>query len=135
VKELISPLVVGAFLVVGSGLAMAQAPAVGPSPDTKVEKSTDPDGTMPGLTAVGRVKSVSQDSIVVIGKSQGKGAEWTFALDTKTRIRKAGKDVTVADLKEGDGVQVHYMEHGGKHIAQTVWARTRPEAKPAEKKP
>ncbi len=93
-------------------------------------------------TAVGRVKSASPDTLVVLGKSQGKAAEWTFALDTNTKIRKAGKDVTVTDLKEGDAVQVRYMEHGGKRVAQTVRARTtppRPEAKPidkpAEKKP
>jgi Domain of unknown function (DUF5666) len=138
VKALIRPLVLGALLAGGLSLAIAQTPAGQPSPDVKVEKSADRDETVAGQTAVGRVKSVSADTLVVLGKSQGKAAEWTFALDTKTRIRKAGKDITVADLKEGDGVQVRYTEQGGKHVAQTVRARSmppRPEANPAEKKP
>jgi hypothetical protein len=138
VKALIGALVVGALLAVGPDLAIAQTPAAQPSPGVKVEKSADRDETVAGQTAIGRVKSVSADTLVILGKSQGKAAEWTFVLDTKTRIRKEGKDVTLADLKEGDGVQVRYTEQGGKHVAQTVRARSmppRPEAKPAEKKP
>lgn len=141
-KELIGPLVAGALLVGGLAHAAAQAPAAAPSSGMKVEKSADRDETTAAQTAVGRVKSASPDTLVVLGKSEGKAAEWTFALDTNTKIRRAGKDVTVTDLKEGDAVQVRYMEHGGKRVAQTVRARTtppRPEAKPidkpAEKKP
>jgi len=148
VKEFIGPLVAALLLMGGLDLAEAQTPAAGPSQDRKMEKSADKmeksvdkDDKTAMQTAVGRVKSVSSGSLVVMGKSKGQGAEWTFVLDAQTRIRKEGKDVTAADLKEGDGVQVRYMEQGGKHIAQTVRARAVPpksEAKPdkpAEKKP
>jgi hypothetical protein len=140
-KAFIGPLVAGLLVMGGLDPAVAQTPAAGPSQDRRMEKSADKDDKTAMQTAVGRVKSVSSGSLVVMGKSKGQGAEWTFVLDAQTRIRKEGKDVTAADLKEGDGVQVRYMEHGGKHIAQTVRARAVPprsEAKPdkpADKKP
>jgi hypothetical protein len=39
-----------------------------------------------------------------VGMAQApRAAEWTFVLDGKTKISKAGRDVTPVDLKEGDG--------------------------------
>ena len=61
------------------------------------------------LCGMGTVKSASADSLVVAGKEKGKDAEWTFAIDAKTAIRKSGKAVTAADVKPGDQVQVRYM--------------------------
>lgn len=139
-KRLIAPFVAGALLAGGLGVALAQSTQTAPpASEKKAEKAADKtDKMMAARTAVGRVKSVSADSLVVMGKSKGQGAEWTFVLDAKTKIKKAGKDVTAANLKEGDGVQVRYMEHGGKNVAQTVMARGEPpkqtEAKPADKK-
>lgn len=140
-KRLIAPFVAGALLAGGLGVALAQSTQTAPSAtEKKAEKAADKTDkmTMATQTAVGRVKSVSADSLVVMGKSKGKGAEWTFVLDAKTKIKRAGKDTTAADLKEGDGVQVRYMEHGGKNVAQTVMARgelpKHSEAKPADKK-
>ena len=46
-----------------------------------------------------------------------KDAEWTFAVDSKTAIRKSGKAITAADLKPGDQVQVRYMDQAGKATA------------------
>ncbi|MGH7335188.1 MAG: DUF5666 domain-containing protein [Candidatus Rokuibacteriota bacterium] len=141
-KALIAPLVAGMLVIGGLGAAVAQAPAVGQGTDKKTEKADDKADDLAVHTAVGRVKSVAPDRLVVTGRSRGQGAEWTFVLDAKTRIRKAGKDVAAADLKEGDGVQVRYMKHGGKNVAQTVTARgvppksePKPTDKPAEKKP
>ena len=57
------------------------------------------------------------DSLVVTGKAKGKDAEWTFAVDPKTKIRKNNKDVTAADLVAGDSVQVRYHAEGGKNVA------------------
>jgi hypothetical protein len=81
------------------------------------------DKKMPTKTATGKVKSAAADSIVVEGKEQGKDAEWSFGVDAGTRIKKGGKDATAADIKPGDAVQVRYMEHDGKSIAQTVTVR------------
>jgi len=71
-------------------------------------------------TANGTVKSASADSVVVAGKDKGKDAEWTFAVDPKTTIKKGGKAITAADIKTGDSVQVKYTEADGKAMAQSV---------------
>lgn len=71
-------------------------------------------------TAAGTVKVASGDGVVVVGKSKGQDAEWTFGVDGKTKIKRGGKDVSVAELKPGDAVSVRYMEHDGKSMAQTI---------------
>ena len=71
-------------------------------------------------TANGTVKTASADSVVVAGKDKGKDAEWTFAVDPKTTIKKGGKAITSADIKTGDSVQVKYTEADGKAMAQSV---------------
>ena len=76
---------------------------------------------------------------MVAGKEKGKDAEWTFAVDAKTAIRKSGKAVTAADLKPGDQVQVRYMDHEGKATATAVQVKpggtsAKATAQPAEKK-
>jgi len=90
--------------------------------------------------AHGMVKSASADSVVVTGKDKAQGketkdAEWTFAVDSKTAIRKSGKAVTAADLKPGDQVEVRYMDHGGKMTAVAIQIKpTTAAAKSTEKK-
>ena len=97
-------------------------------------------------SASGMVKSASADSVVVAGKDKGgKEAEWTFALDAKTTVKKGGKAISAADVKAGDSVQVKYTEADGKAMAQSVMVKApaasakktddkKMEAKPAEKK-
>lgn len=81
-----------------------------------------------GKSASGTVKSATADSIVVAGKDKGKDAEWTFAVDAKTAIKRAGKTAMAGDLQAGDAVQVKFVEQDGKSVAQSVTA------KPASKK-
>jgi hypothetical protein len=83
------------------------------------------------VTAVGTVKAVSADRVVVIGTARGRAAEWTFAVDAKTRIKKGGKEVTAAALKPGDRVKVRYAEQVGRTIALdiTVTSSARKELK------
>ena len=74
--------------------------------------------------ANGTVKMAAANSIVVMSR-QGRGkdakeAQWTFAVDDKTMIKKGGKAITAADIKRGDSVQVRYMEHYGRAVAQSV---------------
>jgi hypothetical protein len=98
---------------------------------------------MAAKSAAGTVKSAAADSLVVAGKAKGKEAEWTFAVDSKTKIKKGGKNVTAADVQAGDSVSVRYMDHDGKMVAQSVNVRAgmakggmakKEMAKPAEKK-
>jgi hypothetical protein len=71
-------------------------------------------------TAVGTVKAVSSDSVVVIGTVRGRATEWTFAVDARTRITQGGEDVTSTALAAGDRVHVRYTEHAGRTIAQGI---------------
>lgn len=117
-----------------------QAPATQPAPAQKPAESKQKPMEAKAKKAHGMVKSASADSLVVTGKEKGQGkemkdAEWTFAVDSKTAIRKSGKAVTAADVKPGDQVEVRYMDHGGKMTAVAIQIKpTTAAAKPTEKK-
>jgi hypothetical protein len=121
----------------GVALLMAMTLAAGAVGFVSTQAQTRPEQrrsvTKTG-TAAGTVKTVSNDSVVVIGKARGKAVEWTFAVDAKTRIQKGGKDVTAGALTPGDQVSVRYTEHAGRTIAQGVTvtgsARRGPEKRP-----
>jgi hypothetical protein len=90
---------------------------------SSVTLAQDPKATAtPGAlkTAVGSVKAASADTIVVAGAVRGKDTEWTFAIDATTKVRKAGRDVTPAEVKPGDPVQVRYLEREGTSIARNI---------------
>ena len=74
--------------------------------------------------ASGTVKSAAADSFVVTGKEgRGKSAkegEWTFSVDSKTTIRRAGRAINAADIQPGDWGSVKYMDHDGKAVAERV---------------
>jgi hypothetical protein len=128
--------------------ALAQTPAPAPAPATTPAPVQKPAESKPKSMeakqtkqAQGTVKSASADSLVVAGKEKSGGskemkdAEWTFAVDSKTAIRKSGKAITAADLKPGDTVQVRYMDQAGKATAVAIQVKpTTAAAKPAEKK-
>ena len=105
-----------------------------PAADTKMDKKDT--SAKKTKTASGTVKSAAPDSIVVAGKDKGKDAEWTFAVDDKTKVKKAGKDTMAKDLAAGDKVTVRYMDHDGKATAMNVnvSGAKKAETKPAEKK-
>lgn len=71
----------------------------------------------------GTVRASSADTVVVAGKDMGKDAEWTFAVEPVTNIRKGNKSITAGDLKPGDAVQVRYTERDGKSMAQSILVR------------
>jgi hypothetical protein len=135
VKRLIALLVLALFVTGTAGLALAQSQSA-PAPKTD-EKKMDKAGEkkMTSKNASGTVKSAAAESVVVAGKDKGKETEWTFAVDAKTKIRKAGKDITPADLKPGDSVQVRYMDHEGKAVAQAITVRGGGMAKDDKKAP
>ena len=119
-KRALAAVVGVAFVFASAGLVVAQTPAP-KSEDKKMEDKKDTSmKKAPHHTAVGTVKTVGPDSVVVAGKAKGKDTEWTFALNDKTKIKKAGKDVTAKDLAAGDKVTVRYMDEGGKMTAMAV---------------
>jgi len=154
VKRPVVLLVAVVFGIGAAGLAVAQTPSPAPAPapattpapaqkpvDTK-QKPTEAKKTK---NAQGIVKVASADSLVVAGREKAQGAkemkdaEWTFAVDSKTAIRKSGKAITAADLKPGDHVQVRYMDQAGKATAVAIQvkpsaAAAKSTGQPAEKK-
>ncbi len=133
-KKLVALFVGVAFAVTTAGFAVAQtAPA-----EKKTETKKTQMKKAPSKSASGTVKSAGADSVVVAGKAKGKETEWTFAVDPKTSIKKAGKSITAADIKEGDSVSVRYTEQDGKATAHSIAVRAGKMAKkapaPAEKK-
>jgi len=154
VKRSVVLLVAVVFGIGAAGLAVAQtpspapgpAPATTPSPAQKpVDTKQKPAEAKKTKNAQGIVKSASADSLVVAGREKAQGskemkdAEWTFAVDSKTAIRKSQKAITSADLKPGDQVQVRYMDQAGKATAVTIQVKSGAAAakstgQPAEKK-
>jgi hypothetical protein len=147
VKRSVALLIALVFGIGFAGLAVAQtpapapatpAPATTPAPAQKPAETKKSSDMKKAKTAQGTVKSASGDSLVVAGKEKGKDAEWTFAVDSKTAIRKSGKSITAADVKPGDQVSVRYMDHDGKATAMAVQvkpgATSAKAAAPAEKK-
>jgi hypothetical protein len=128
-----------AFVVVTTGLVAAQTPPAEKKTDAS-SAAKPADIKAPVKTANGTVKSATADSVVVAGKDKGKDVEWTFGVNDKTQIKKAGKDVTAKDLAAGDGVNVRYTDAEGKSVASAINVRSKPAVakdttKPAETKP
>ena len=137
-KRLFALLVGTAFVAGTVGFAAAGTATTTtdkkPAADTKMDKKDT--SAKKTKTATGTVKSASPDSIVVAGKDKGKDAEWTFGVDDKTKVKKAGKDTMAKDLAAGDKVTVRYMDHDGKATAMNVnvSGAKKAETRPAEKK-
>ena len=130
-NKLIAVLVGLTFMAstVGFAAAQGQTPAAKPEDKKAAPAATAPapkaeekaaDKKMPARTANGTVRSTGADSLVVAGKDKGKDAEWTFGVDAKTKITKAGKAITVKDLAAGDVVDVRYMDREGKAVASAI---------------
>ncbi len=115
------------------GLAAAQAkpePAAQEKESKKVAEPTPAKAVGKSKNANGMVKAATADSLTVVGKDK---KEWTFAVDTKTSIKKAGKAVVATDLKEGDPVHVQFSDADGKLIAKAVTVKAGGTAKKEEK--
>jgi Domain of unknown function (DUF5666) len=137
VKRVLGLIIGMAFVAgtVGGALAQGQpAPApAAPKEEKKAEKPAEMKRAA-AHNASGTVKTATSDSLVVAGKAKGgKDAEWTFSVDPKTKIRKAGKDITAADLAAGDAVHVRYHEQAGKNVADSVMVRAAKKAAEAPK--
>ena len=104
-------------------VALALALALGAA-GAAVAQTATPGSTGPKKTASrnvsGTVKSSSMEALVVAGRDKGRDAEWTFAVEPTTNIRKGGKSIIAGDLKPGDSVQVRFTEQGGKAMARSI---------------
>jgi hypothetical protein len=135
VKRLFALIVGVAFIAAASSSVLAQGGTAAPKEDKKVDKPAAEPKKPTVQNASGTVKTAAADSLVVAGKAKGgKDAEWTFAVDPKTKIRKAGKDIAATDLAAGDPVLVRYHDLAGKHVAESVMVRTAKKKTEAPKK-
>jgi hypothetical protein len=132
VKTLIAVFAAVALAVGTVGYAAAQEKKAEEKKAGGEMKKSD-EKKMKAKTASGTVKSATADSLVVAGKEKGKDAEWTFAVDAKTTVKKDGKPATAADVMAGESVTVKYMDHEGKMVAQSVTAKASKAEKKAEK--
>lgn len=103
-------------LVLGAaGAAAAQTSATGATVAKQAEAKKNASRNVSGT-----VKSSSVDTVVVAGRDRGKDAEWTFAIEPTTDIRKGGKSIVANSLKPGDSVQVRFTEREGKAMARSI---------------
>jgi hypothetical protein len=114
-----------ALVLVTAGVGVAQTSTPG---STSAKKTAS-------RNASGTVKSSSMETVVVAGRDRGKDAEWTFAVEPTTNIRKGGKSIIAGDLKPGDAVQVRFTEQGGKAMAQSIVVKGKVAAATRKPKP
>ncbi len=99
----------------------APAPAPAPAPAQKAPAKAEVKKVEKPKSASGTVKTASADSLVLVAGKDKK--EWTFELEKDTKITKAGKAATAADLAAEDSATVTYTEHDGKMHAKSVSAK------------
>ena len=112
--RILAPLGLFTLIIFTSGVLHAQTPAPAPADrkETVANKAT--------RNVSGTVRSSSNETVVVAGRDKGKDAEWTFAVEPTTNIRKGSKSITAGDLKSGDAVQVRFVEREGKALAESI---------------
>jgi len=123
-------------MLVSAGVTRAAQESVAAGPTSPVQggKVIKPKT----MTAVGAVKTVTADSLAI---NDGPGKDWTFVIDATTKVLpKAGQEtvdvtpvspvpggkvipsthLTIADIKEGQRVEVTYHDKNGKMHATRV---------------
>jgi len=124
VKRLVALIMGVAFASGVAATALAQAPSTTPQKEEKKTEKPAEAKRPVAQNASGTVKTAAADNLVMSGKAKGgKDAEWTFSMEPKTKIRKAGKDISATDLAAGDPVLVRYHDQDGKHVADSVMVR------------
>jgi Cu/Ag efflux protein CusF len=107
--------------------AMAQpkpAPAPTPAPAPAPEKPAKM------KTSSGTIRMVDEAAKMVDVKKGKK--TMSFVIDDQTKITKAGKEISLADLKKGMRVSIEYEKEGDRRIATTIKASSPKAAKKAK---
>jgi hypothetical protein len=90
-------------------------------PDVRLAQST-----VETQKVTGTVKTTTDNGIVVVGRDTANtDREWTFVVDSGTRIEAGGQARAASDLRQGDPVTVTYMSRDGKVVAQSVTVNPR----------
>jgi hypothetical protein len=131
VRILVSFAAALSVVMLTAGIGSAQPPSTGAPSEKKVEKPAAKKATQ---NVSGTVRSSSNDAVVVTGRDKGKDAEWTFAVEPTTNIRKGSKSITAGDLKAGDAVQIRFVERDGKALADSILVKAA-KKEPVKKEP
>ena len=99
-KETSRMLTLGLALVVAAVLAVPATFAIVQQPQQPAPESPQTPKT---VTIKGTVSSVAEGSVTVLDSNK---AEQKIAIDANTKIMKAGKAATAADLKANDAIEV-----------------------------
>ena len=139
-KKLVLLVAVLALVAFASGV-MAQQKAA-PAPAPAAPASTAPAKAIKAAKAEkfsGTVSSVDEAAKTVVVKS--KKGEKTFTLADTTKITRGGKEMALADLKQGMNVSVSYKMEADKAMATAITAsapkasKASPKKKKTEEKP
>jgi hypothetical protein len=98
------------FLMISTGIGRSVS-SQDPKPEPGTEKAA------PTVTIDGKVSAVSETSVTVV---DAKKAEKTITIDANTKITKAGKAATPADIKADDAVVVVAKGEGDVLTAVTI---------------
>ena len=101
-KETSRMLTLGLALVVAAVLAVPATFAIVQQPQQPAPESPSAQ-TQKTVTIKGTVSNVSEGSVTVLDSNK---AEQKIAIDANTKITKAGKAATAADLKANDAIEV-----------------------------
>jgi hypothetical protein len=123
-------MVMVAFLFAMAAPVLAQQSSAPAAPAAPAQKAPAKTAAKP-KTATGVVKSATADSVVLVAGKDKK--EWTFGVDKDTKITKAGKAATAADLAADDRATVTYTEADGKMHAKSVTVKAVKTAKTTAK--
>jgi|GEM_PF-1906833 len=116
--KVMSKLCIGLVL----GASMMVAPALAQTPSSQEPTTAPQKPKMESVTITGKVKSASAAALVIV---DDQNAEQTVAIDAKTKIMKAGKAATAADIKADDAVSIVANKgEGGALIATSVTVGT-----------
>jgi uncharacterized alpha/beta hydrolase family protein len=128
-KKIISLFVVLMLVAFVSGVMAQQKPATTPAP---APKAAAPEKVRLEKFS-GTIEKVDEmaKAIDVKGKVKKEEKVLTFATDDKTKITKAKKNMSFADLKQGMRVSVTYKKDGDKMTAVSIKVAA---PKPAPKK-
>ena len=127
-KRIPTALLSGIFVlgVVSSGWAQ-QAPAPGQPEKPAAEKAAPAQPATKVKRLTGSVKSASEENLVLEVTQKDKSTkEYTFALDPKAKLSRAGKAIVVKDVHSGDSATVSFTESEGKLVAKAVTVRAKP---------
>jgi Cu/Ag efflux protein CusF len=98
--------------------APTPAPAPAPEKPAKMEKSS------------GTIRMVDEAAKMVDVKKGKK--TMSFVIDDQTKITKAGKEISLANLKKGMRVSIEYEKEGDRMLASTIKASSPKAAKKAK---